>query len=70
MKDTIDRKEVINALTRIASTNDGKFVLKYLNKVYLSASSKREDIYETYYALGQADLIKTINKLVKSGEEF
>lgn len=68
--DLRDRKKLIAAFKRLAATQDGEFVLKYLNKVYVSSSSKRGDVYDTYYSLGQSDLVKQFNKYVKSKEDF
>jgi hypothetical protein len=64
-KDLRDRKKIVAAIKRLAATQDGKFVLKYLNNSYVNTSSKRENIYDTYYALGQADLVKMFNKYLK-----
>lgn len=69
-KDLKDRKKIVGAFKRLAATQDGEFVLKYLNKVYVNTSSKRSDIQETYYALGQADLVKQFNRFVKDAGEF
>lgn len=63
-------KEFNNYIKNCFNTTDGKKVLAYLKASYVDTTAKRSDPYETYYHLGQQDIVKLLIQTLNNPEEI
>lgn len=62
-------KDYIGALRSVLGTEEGKRLFKYLQEKYLDTSCKGRDTHETYYRLGQRELVQGLLQDAKFNEE-
>lgn len=60
----------IELIQRLALTDDGKALFDLLESAFENRSLKGEDPYQTYYNLGQRDVVQYLRELrdIKPGE--
>jgi hypothetical protein len=56
------QRDFLIQLTKVSDTVAGRKVLKYLHEIYVEASAVQPTVEQTYYKLGQKELIQSIIK--------
>ena len=62
-------KDFLGCLRAVLSTQDGKKLIKYLQENYVEGSAVGDSVEQTYYKLGQKELIQGLLQDAKLKEE-
>ena len=57
-------KDNARIIARITDTQQGKDLIKLLNDVFNHTELRGEDTHDTYYRLGQRDVVEYLNVLI------
>lgn len=62
-------KDFLGCLRAVMATEDGKKLIKYLQENYVEGSAVGETVEQTYYKLGQKELVQGLLQDAKLTEE-